>query len=372
MDSPHNRKELAYWFALLRAPAIQTELLHRLLHEFKTPLSIFRTDSKILAELGVHKKTIDYINNPAWDKVKMDLEWNRAPDNHLITYFDENYPVLLKEIHDPPLALFLSGVPEILQSLQLSIVGSRRPSPDGRRNTREFAERLAQLGLTITSGLAAGLDSDAHKGALAVDGTTIAVLGSGLKQIYPKANNKLAQLIIEKKGAVISELPPDFSPLPMNFPRRNRIISGLSLGTLVVEAAENSGSLITARFAMEQGREVFAIPGSIHNPLTRGCHELIRQGAKLTEKIDDILEEIGPLAYLAGNSGQDQQGDAKKIKELDELSKLLLDNIGSRPVSIDSLVEVTALSVPVVSAQLLQMELSGVITSMPGGKYIRV
>ena len=372
MESKRNHKELAYWFALLRAPSIQTGLWHRLLREFGTPLSIFRSDTKILSELGVHQKTIDYIVKPAWDKVKLDLEWHGAPGNHLITYFDGNYPALLKEIHDPPVALFLSGVPEVLQTLQISIVGSRRPSPDGRRNTRIFAEGLAQKGLTITSGLAAGLDGDAHKGALAVNGTTIAVLGSGLKQIYPKENKKLAQLIIEKKGAVVSELPPDFSPLPMNFPRRNRIISGLSLGTLVVEAAESSGSLITARLAMEQGREVFAIPGSIHNPLTRGCHDLIRQGAKLTDKIDDILEEIGPLAYLAGNSGQDLQGQGEKIKELDELSKLLLDNIGTQPVSIDSLVEVTALSVPVVAAHLLQMELSGVITSVPGGKFIRV
>jgi len=372
MDSSRHHTDLAYWFALLRAPAVQCYTLHRLLQELATPATIFRTKARVLSGFGLSQKTIDYINNPAWDKVKKDLEWCQAPGNFFITYFDENYPTLLKEIHDPPLALFLSGNPELLQTLQISIVGSRRPSPDGRRNTRDFAERLARLGLTITSGLASGLDSEAHHGALAADGATIAVLGSGIQEIYPKENIKLARLIIEKKGAVISELSPDFRPLPVNFPRRNRIISGLSLGTLIVEAAENSGSLITARFAMEQGREVFAVPGSIHNPLAKGCHELLRQGAKLTEKIDDILEEVGPLAFLAGNGGQEQEADGKKIKELDELSKLLLDNIGSRPVSVDSLVEAAALSAPVVTALLLQMELNGVITLMPGGKYIRV
>lgn len=371
MDESQSYKDTAYWFALLRVPAVRIETLHKLLLEFETPINIFKQDSNSLFRFGLQQKAIDYINNPSWDKVKLDLEWSQSTANHLITVFNKSYPEILKEIHDPPLALYLSGDPEILNSLQISIVGSRRPTPDGRRVATEFAGRLANMGVTITSGLAAGLDSDAHKGALAVNGQTIAVLGSGLNVIYPAKNKKLAQQII-KTGAIISEFPPDFKPLPANFPRRNRIISGLSIGTLVVEAAIKSGSLITARFAMEQGREVFAVPGSIHNPLSQGCHGLIRQGAKLVENIDDILEEIGPLAHLVGNNAQYQHRDAKKIKELDECSKLLLDNIGSRPVSIDFLVEETKLAAHVVSAQLLTMELFGVIESMPGGKYIRI
>ena len=372
MDGSNLHTDLAYWFAILRVPGMQVEILRRLLANFESLANIFSVNGDIFSEFGLQRKIIPYLQHPDWSKVEKDLAWILAPTNHLITYFDKRYPVLLREIHNPPIALYLSGDPEVLATLQISIVGSRRPSPDGRRNARDFAAGLAGLGVTVTSGLATGLDSEAHKGALAVDGKTIAVLGSGLDQIYPKSNVHLARLIIEKKGSVISELPPDSSPLPMHFPLRNRIISGLSLGTLVVEAAINSGSLITARMAMEQGREVFAIPGSIHNPLTRGCHSLIRQGAKLTDNINDILEEIGPLAYLVSKGGQSQHEDDKKIKELDELGKLLLDNIGNRPVPIDSLVELTALPVPLIAAQLLKLELAGLIVSMPGGTYARV
>jgi len=372
MDGSNLHTDLAYWFAILRVPGMQVEILHRLLANFGSLADIFSAERDIYTDFGLQRKIVPYLRHPAWDKVEKDLAWSRAPANHLITYFDKRYPALLREIHNPPIALYLSGDPDVLASLQISIVGSRRPSPDGRRNARDFAAGLAGLGLTVTSGLATGLDSEAHKGSLAVDGKTIAVLGSGLEQIYPKSNLQLARQIIEKKGAVISELPPDSSPLPMHFPQRNRIISGLSLGTLVVEATINSGSLITARMAMEQGREVFAIPGSIHNPLTRGCHSLIRQGAKLADNINDILEEIGPLAYLVCRGGQSQHEDDKKIKGLDELGKLLLDNIGNRPVPIDSLVELTALPVASVSAHLLKLELAGLIISMPGGTYARV
>ena len=366
-----SQRELAHWFALLRAPSISSQTLHELLSEFGSPVKIFETNRKRLAEFGLHQKTVEYLEHPSWDAVQADLNWHQSPDCHLITCLHEYYPRLLREIYDPPLALYLCGKPEVLTSLQIGVVGSRRPSPDGRRNTRELAGRLAALGITVTSGLAAGLDSEAHNAALAAGGGTIAVLGSGLNVIYPAKNKNLAE-VIKRDGAIISELPPDFIPKPHNFPRRNRIISGLSVGTLVVEAAARSGSLITARLAMEQGREVFAVPGPIHNPLTRGCHELIRQGAKLVEDVNDILEEIGPLAHISVNSGQDRRGDVKKIKELDEYSKLLLDNIGSQPVSIDFLVEETQLAVHLVSDRLLNLELAGVIETIPGSKYKRV
>jgi DNA processing protein len=372
MDGPQAQGAIAFWLALNRAPAIRNESLRRLINELKNPEAIFHADVGVLTGFGLSSETVDYIQHPLWEQVEKDLEWCKSPGNHVVTIADENYPEILKATYDPPLILYLSGNPGILNTLQISIVGSRRPTSDGRRNAREFAAALARLGLTITSGLAVGLDSAAHEGALDANGRTIAVLGSGLNRIYPKENIKLTERIIDKHGAVISELPPEYRAMPSNFPRRNRIISGLSLGTVVVEAAENSGSLITARLALEQGREVFALPGSIHNPLAKGCHALIRQGAKLTETIDDILEEIGPLAYLVGNSGQGRQGDGKKIPALDEVSKLLLDNIGSRPVSLDSLVEVTKLSASALSARLLELELSGVIVSLPGGGYTRV
>lgn len=366
-----SRRELRYWFALMRAPAIHNETLHELLSAYAVPVDIFSAGRQRLAEFGLQQKTLDYLDNPPWDRVDMDLKWYQSPASHFITCTDTRYPSLLKEIHDPPLALYLCGNPDILNSLQISIVGSRRPTPDGRRNTRDLAGRLARLGITVTSGLATGLDSEAHQAALAVEGHTIAVLGSGLNVIYPAKNKELAHRITDT-GAIISEFPPDYRPRPENFPRRNRIISGLSTGTLVVEAAARSGTLITARLAMEQGREVFAVPGAIHNPLTRGCHSLIRQGAKLVENINDILEEIGPLAQFSAAGGQEQYGDDKKLKGLDEFSKLLLDNIGSQPVSIDFLVAETELAANLVSAKLLEMELSGVIASQPGGQYIRI
>lgn len=366
-----SHRELAYWFALLRAPAVVNRTLHKLLQKFKTPQQIFEADGQSLSASGLHKNTVEFLQHPPWDKVEKDLKWQQSPSCRLITYTHKLYPALLKEIYDPPIALYLCGNPEILTALQIGVVGSRRPTPDGRRNTRELAGQLARLGVTVTSGLAVGLDSEAHKAALAAGGQTVAVLGSGLNVIYPAKNRNLAQMIVEN-GAIISELPPDYGPKPVNFPRRNRIISGLSVGTLVVEAAAKSGSLITAQLAVEQGREVFAVPGPIHNPLSRGCHDLISQGAKLVRDVNDILEEIGPLAHISVNSGQNRHGDVKKIKELDECSKLLLDNIGSQPVSIDFLVKETHVAANVVSAKLLNMELSGVIESMPGGKYKRV
>ena len=365
-----SRVDPAYWFALLRAPVVRRITLTRLLEVFDTPENIFRASTRDLKDAGLKKKLLEYFRDPDWSAVDADLKWLEISGNHLITIRDEDYPELLKQIHDPPPACYLRGDRAVLNSLQISIVGSRRPSADGRRTARGLACQLAELGITITSGLAAGLDSEAHKGALQAGKPTVAVLGSGINIIYPRGNRDLAASIINH-GAVISEFPLGYRPLPINFPLRNRIISGLSVGIIVVEAALKSGSLITARLAMEHCREVFAVPGSIYNHMSRGCHALIRDGAKLVEGVDDVLQEIGPLAALVSSDRQLPEAENKKIKMLDADCKLLLDNIGRRPVTIDMLVEVTGLPASSTAAALLRLEMEGFVDSLPGGEFTR-
>lgn len=272
------------------------------------------------------------------------------------------------EISDPPPLLFVIGNPDLLQQSQLAMVGSRNPSVDGRENAQAFARELVNQGLVITSGLALGIDAAAHQGALAGDGLTIAVTGTGLDRVYPARHRALAKEIAAR-GALVSEFPIGTPALAENFPRRNRIISGLSLGTLVVEAAPQSGSLITARLAAEQGREVFAIPGSIHNPLARGCHQLIRQGAKLVESVADILEEIHVTYAPKASVTQD---NSQTTPDLDDNSLILWSNLGSAPTSVDTLVSRSQLTTEQVSSILLIMELQGWVTSAPGGMYLRV
>lgn len=365
-----SRRDPAYWFALLRAPVLRRVTLNELLEAFVNPENMFNASPGELSDMGLKGKLLDYFKNPDWSAVETDLRWLAVPGNHLVTIRDVAYPYLLKQIHDPPPAFFVCGDLAVLSSPQLSIVGSRRPSSDGRRIARELARQLVGIGFTITSGLATGLDTEAHKGALHAGGPTVAVLGSGIDIIYPPRNRKLATSIVDR-GAVISEFPLGYRPIPVNFPLRNRIISGLSVGTVVVEAALKSGSLITARCALEQCREVFAVPGSIYSHLSRGCHALIREGAKLVECVDDILEEVAPLA-VRGSAGRClPEAENKKIKMLDADSKLLLDNIGKRPVTIDTLVEDTGLPVQSISAILLTLEIEGLIESLPGGEFNR-
>jgi DNA processing protein len=370
-DHKHlSRDDPAYWFALLRAPILRRRNLSLLLAAFKSPENIFRASPRELSGFDLGARVLEYFRHPDWPAVDADLEWLAVPGNHLVTMLDGSYPDRLKQIADPPPACYVRGDPAVLNSLQISIVGSRRPSVDGRRIARNFAGQLAGLGITITSGLAAGLDSEAHKGALQAGKPTVAVLGSGIDIIYPPGNRDLAASIIDH-GAVISEFPLGYRPLPVNFPLRNRIISGLSLGTIVIEAALNSGSLITAHCAMEQCREVFAVPGSIYNHLSRGCHALIREGAKLVECVDDVLEEIRPLAALASTDRQLPDTENKKIKMLDADCKLLLDNIGKRPVTIDTLVEDTGLPVKSIATALITLEMAGLVDSLPGGEFTR-
>ena len=277
---------------------------------------------------------------------------------------------MLKEIADPPSILYVQGDIELLSQWKIAIVGSRNPSRSGRDTAFEFGCFLAQGDIAICSGMAMGIDAAAHQGALSGRGKTIAVVGTGLDRIYPAKHRDLAHDIVEN-GLMISEFPLGTPPRPENFPRRNRIISGLSLGTLVVEAATKSGSLITARQALEQGREVFAIPGSIHNPLARGCHQLIREGAKLVETASDIIEELGALAAVSLPTAASFEAD-KSDHELDGDYQVLLDCLAYDPIEVDSLIQQSGLTADAVSSMLLLLELQGQVESLPGGRYVRV
>jgi len=310
-------------------------------------------------------------------------------DRHLISITDPRYPRLLAATQTAPVALFVRGDPDCLSLPQLGIVGSRKATAAGMENAEAFAAHLAGCGLVVTSGLALGIDTAAHGGALAAKGRTIAVLGTGPERIYPRTNEALAARIATEGGALVSEFLPGVPALKENFPRRNRIISGLSLGTLVVEAGIQSGALITARRAIEQGREVFAIPGSIHNPLAKGCHRLIREGAKLVESAEHILEELGPLLSLtqaslrAGDdhptrsSKSDEAVDRRlraampETRERDIDYGKLLDALGWDPATVDMLVLRSGLTAGEVSSMLLILELDGTVQPLAGGRYQR-
>jgi len=298
--------------------------------------------------------------------------WQSDTRHHIVAQGDDRFPQLLGQIPNAPLLLYVDGDADILQLPALAIVGSRNPTKGGERNAYEFAQHLAGVGFTIVSGLAQGIDTAAHRGALAAGGKTIAFLGHGIDRIYPASNQALAEEIAAS-GALVSEFPLGTHPGRELFPQRNRLISGLSLGTLVVEAARRSGSLITARLAGEQGREVFALPGSIHNPLARGCHQLIRQGAKLVETSDDIVAEIAPLAgQLLQNTMESTSKENSTGSGTDELGSeyvQLLNYIGHDPIGVDDLATNSGLTIDQVSSMLLILELHGEIESLSGGRY---
>ena len=360
-------QNLRYWLALVRTSGIGPTKGKLLLDSLGSIDAIFQATPATLKNLGLGSKTITNIIKPQWELVAQDLEWLKQPENNLITIEDELYPQLLREISDPPLALFVVGDPKLLATPQIGIVGSRNPSHAGLDNAYDFAKYLAQIDLTITSGLALGIDTESHKGALAVSGKTISVLGTGIDKIYPASNKSLAKQILAGDGAIISELPPGIPPKAENFPRRNRIISGLSTGVLVIEATIRSGSLITARLATEQGREVFAIPGSIHNPLARGCHQLIRQGAKLVETAQDVVEELGPL--IACTKTNDFKVP-KLANKLDSTHQNLLNYVDYELTPIDLIIERSSLNAGTVSSMLLTLELQNHIKAIAGG-YVK-
>jgi len=281
---------------------------------------------------------------------------------------DKAFPELLTQLNDPPPLLYVKGNADALHLPSLAIVGSRNPTDGGVRNAFEFSRHLAKCGFCIVSGLAQGIDAAAHRGALAAGAPTIAVLGNGIDIIYPASNRELADEIIVN-GALVTEYPPGTPPMRAHFPQRNRLISGLSLGTLVIEAARRSGSLITARLASEQGREVFALPGSIHNPLARGCHRLIRDGAKLVESADDIISELAPLVGHVLQSSVESRPREDVVDSVDEEYVKLRKSLGYDPVGIDELVQHSGLTIDQVSSMLLILELDGKIEKLSGGRY---
>lgn len=310
------------------------------------------------------------LKNPDWEGVEQIRTWAQQDRHTLLTWFDPRYPELLKQIPDAPLLLYASGQIEALQEPQLAIVGSRHCSRQGEQLAFEMAAHLGRSGLSICSGMALGIDAQAHRGALSAQAPTLAVLGTGIDRIYPARHRDLAHQIFEQ-GLLLSELPLGSKPLKGHFPRRNRIISGLSVGTLVVEASLNSGSLITAQLALDQGREVFAIPGSIHNPLAKGCHRLIRQGAQLVETAQEILLDLQPHLEQQLEADDPQPHLSAQPKALDEAYQNLLECMGFEPVGIDELALVSGLTTAEVSSMLLILELEGLVLPAAGGHYQR-
>ena len=373
MDEPHLTldTEQEAWLLLSQASGIGSRYFQRLLEHFGSADKALGASEAELAQLGLPRKAIAGLKASGRETIAATLAWLSKPDNRILTLSDPDYPQLLRQIEDPPPVLYMIGNPLLLHQPQLAIVGSRNPTPTGLGNAREFARSLASAGLCVTSGLAIGVDGAAHEGALDA-GATLAVLGTGPDRIYPAAHQALAHRIAGE-GLLVSEFPPGVQARPENFPRRNRIISGLSVGTLVVEAALRSGSLITARLALEQGREVFAIPGSIHNPQARGCHGLIRQGAKLVESAQDIIEELGALlGSLEPMIPTDSGGmEAGPDRLLDPDYQQLMNALGYDPVSIDELITRSGLTAEAVSSMLLLLELDGHVSSAPGGHYSR-
>jgi DNA processing protein len=356
---------LASWLQLTLTPGLGAATLRGLLKQFGLPQQILARRRAELSGL-VPSAALEALDSQAVAQaVARALDWTRQSDHRLVTLDDESYPKALLEIPDPPALLYAVGQVELLQRPSIAIVGSRNASAQGERNAETFAHALSDGGLVIVSGLAVGIDAAAHRGGLAGGASTIAVLGTGVDVIYPRRNAELARLVAER-GLLLSEFPLGTSPLAHNFPQRNRLISGLAKGCLVVEAALASGSLITARTAADQGRDVFAIPGSIHSPLSKGCHALIKSGAKLVESAEDVLSELSgfrPSGYASTTRAR--AGEAQSDEGL-------LSHMGHDPVDVDSLCLRAGLSAEQVSSELLRLELDGHVAALPGGLYQRL
>lgn len=354
------------WLRLTLIPGIGGETQRKLLAAFGLPEQIFAANRGTIRGVIGDKAADLLLGTDNTAAVELARQWAQQPGQHILTLADEDYPKALLDIPDPPTVLYVRGRCELLAQPGLAIVGSRNATPQGEGNARAFAAALAAEGLSIVSGLAVGIDAAAHRGALSVGGTTIAVIGTGADRLYPARNQALATEIAEK-GIILSEFPLGTPAAAANFPRRNRLISGLARGVLVVEAAIESGSLITARMAGEQGREVFAIPGSIHSPQSRGCHRLIRQGAKLVETARDVMEELTSTMPVT----RPPPADASDT-DTDNSSSQLLAFAGFDPVTIDDLVGRSGLTAEALSVILLQLELDGRVSSLPGGRYQRL
>jgi DNA processing protein len=355
------------WLILANAH-LRVADLQALLDRFGSVAAAANQPRSRLAETGLSDEKCAAITSPDEQAVAQALAWLEHDHHHLIAWGDEAYPELLAQVPGPPLVLYVNGSIDVLHLPALAIIGSRNPTQGGNRNAHDFAAYLAGRGFAIVSGLAQGIDAAAHQGALDAGGKTVAFLGTGIDRIYPAINRNLAHAIAAN-GALVSEYPLGAPPERWHFPERNRLISGLCLGTLVVEAARRSGSLITARLAAEQGREVFALPGSIHNPLARGCHELIRQGAKLVETAGDILAELSPLTgHMLETTGESRASDSPPDMTDDDYAELRRV-LGHDPVSIDDLEKQSGLTIEQLSSMLLILELHGEVESLSGGRY---
>ena len=376
-----DREELAAWLRLTLATGVGNHAARRLLAAFGLPARIFSQSATALQQVVSAAQAQAVLTEPPQlsSQLQATLEWlggGPADLRRVVTLSDAAYPPTLLNIEDPPLMLYLMGQAVQRWPQAIAVVGSRNPTPQGLANARKFAECFVQSGLTVVSGLALGVDAAAHEGALdaaaADQFPTIAVVGTGLDQVYPSRNLQLCNRIVQR-GLLVSEYPIGTPPLPANFPRRNRIIAALSLGTVVVEAALKSGSLITAGQALEQGKDVFAIPGSIHSPQSRGCHALLKQGAKLVETAQDVLEELplarqrsaAPPTSAAASSEPAQSEPAPSEDEL-------LSALGFDPVSLDALVARTGIAASVLQARLLELELQGDVARLPGGLFQRM
>lgn len=404
-----DRAELSGWLRLTLTPGVGNETARKLLAAFGLPDNVFQQSSTALVQVVSPAQAVALKSEPPELGRLLETTWNwlqgrpdsdaDAPCRRIVTLGDAHYPAPLLAIHDPPLILYLLGHPELVSGAlpdqgpaspqaaaillngfvdSIAIVGSRNPTPQGAANARQFAQALTQAGLTVVSGLALGIDGAAHEGA--IDGlrpdprrlATVAVVGTGLDRVYPKGHLDLARRVA-RHGLILSEYPIGTPPLEANFPKRNRIIAALSRGTLVVEAALKSGSLITARLAAEQGKDVFAIPGSIHSTQSRGCHALIKQGAKLVESAQDVLEELHWHNGLVGSvdplaATDHSSGNSEKLDEGDGLLKAL----GFNPVGLDALQARTGIDTARLQAQLMALELEGHVARLPGGMFQRI
>lgn len=368
------REELAAWLRLLAAPGLGGGAARRLMAAFGLPQTILSQSRAALTQLISPEQAdalLDAGSPRAREQLETTLAWLAGAEapvaRWLIALGEPDYPPGLLQTEDPPLLLYATGQRPQDWPRGVAVVGSRNPTPQGAANARAFSRSFTQAGLTVVSGLALGIDAAAHEGALegaAEDQlATIAVVGTGLDLVYPRQNLTLARRIAER-GVILSEYPLGTPSLPANFPRRNRVIAALGLGTLVVEAALKSGSLITARLATEQGKDVFAIPGSIHSPQSRGCHALLKQGAKLVETAEDVLEELGSPARPAPAAAQ--------VPAIPQGDRQLLEALGFDPVSLDALIARTGIAAPPLQARLLELELAGCVARLPGGLFQRI
>lgn len=364
----------------MNAPSLGGASLIKLIETFGGVAAVAAASKRDLTRSGLTEEAATAITNPDQAKIESDLQWLSHPDHHLLCWDDDAFPVLLRRIPTPPAALFVDGDPGCLWQPQIAIIGSRNPTAGGLDHARDFAATLARQGMTITSGLASGIDTASHEAAMDAGGLTIAVNGTGLDQVYPASSHAAARRI-RSQGAMVSELPLGSPPKRQHFPSRNRIISGLSLAVLVVEAGLNSGTLITARKAAEQGRDVFALPGSLNNPMAKGCHRLIREGARLVETTADIMQELGPVAAELQMEIRQRlnQPDEQPISPARDETNLLDDDdystlwgvLGHDPKPVDTIIEKTKLSAREVSSMLLLMELKGMVKKHANGRYVR-